>query len=55
MNPSKHDQSGHGHGGSAKLDNGVKDPVCGMTVDPHTRPIGTSTRAVLTTFALPAA
>ena len=36
MNPSEHDHSGHGHAGAAKPDNGVKDPVCGMTVDPHT-------------------
>ena len=36
MNPSEHDHSGHGHAGAAKTDNGVKDPVCGMTVDPHT-------------------
>ena len=35
MNPSEHDHSGNGHAGSAKTD-GVKDPVCGMTVDPHT-------------------
>ena len=38
MNPSKHDHSGHGHAGAAKTGNGVKDPVCGMTVDPHTTP-----------------
>src|SRR6185369_12971511 len=36
MNPSEHDHSGHGHAAAAKPDNGVRDPVCGMTVDPHT-------------------
>ena len=36
MNPSEHDHSGHGHAGTARTGNGVKDPVCGMTVDPHT-------------------
>src|ERR1700687_1667430 len=36
MNPSEHDHSRHGHAGVAKPDNGVKDPVCGMTGDPHT-------------------
>ena len=38
MNPSEHDHSSHGRAGAAKTDNGVKDPVCGMTVDPHTTP-----------------
>ena len=37
MNPSEHNNSG-GLAGPTKTDNGVKDPVCGMTVDPHTTP-----------------
>ena len=38
MNSSEHDHSGHGHAVAPKTGNGVKDPVCGMTVDPHTTP-----------------
>ena len=38
MNPSEDDHHGHGQAMAAKTDNGVKDPVCGMTVDPHTTP-----------------
>src|SRR3712207_1185139 len=29
---------GHAHGPSAPVPGAVKDPVCGMTVDPHTTP-----------------
>ena len=36
MNHSEHDYHGHGPAIAAKTGNGVKDPVCGMTVDPHT-------------------
>ena len=38
MNPAEHDHSGHGHAAAPKTGSGVKDPVCGMTVDPHTTP-----------------
>ena len=38
MNPSNHDHSGHVQAPTAKSGNDVKDPVCGMTVDPHTTP-----------------
>ena len=31
-----HDHHHHGHGGHADAADSVKDPVCGMTVDPHT-------------------
>ena len=35
MNTSEPDHSGRGHAEFAKTDSGVKDLVCGMTVDPH--------------------
>src|SRR5690349_18295468 len=31
-----HDHHGHDHGHIAVAEGGVRDPVCGMTVDPHT-------------------
>jgi Cu+-exporting ATPase len=31
-----HDHHGHDHGDAAAAEGGVRDPVCGMTVDPHT-------------------
>src|SRR5690348_5464168 len=37
MSHSDHRQHGHGHHGAPPKD-GVIDPVCGMTVDPHTTP-----------------
>jgi Cu+-exporting ATPase len=32
------DHAGHGHGSPPPLDDGVRDPVCGMRVDPHVTP-----------------
>ena len=31
-----HNHHGHDHGHAAAVEGGVLDPVCGMTVDPHT-------------------
>jgi Cu+-exporting ATPase len=31
-----HDEHDHGHHHTAPAEGGVRDPVCGMTVDPHT-------------------
>jgi P-type Cu+ transporter len=31
-----HHHHGHDHGDAAAAEGGVRDPVCGMTVDPHT-------------------
>ena len=36
MTESEHDHRGHGNAMASKTDNGATDPVCGMTVDPHT-------------------
>src|SRR5665213_790554 len=38
MNSSEPDHSGEGHAAAPRMVNGVKDPVCGMTVDPRTTP-----------------
>ena len=38
MNVSDHDHHDHEQAAGVMLGSGVKDPVCGMTVDPHTTP-----------------